>query len=142
MIAPPFPAASPPRSPLPSHRAVHSVADNANPLDYGPTVILEHRLSAGDGGDPAHAYTLFGHLARESLSTLRPGTAVGRGQRVGWVGDASVNGGWPPHLHFQVQLDMLGLEGDYPGVVHPDERSLWLPCVPDPSCVLGLGQTC
>ncbi len=23
---------------------------------------------------------------------------------MGWVGDSDVNGGWPPHTHFQVSL--------------------------------------
>jgi len=54
---------------------VHSVARNDNPLDYGPTIVLEHQ--AGPGGPRFH--TLYGHLARESVAVLSAGDAVRAG---------------------------------------------------------------
>ena len=83
---------------------VRSVADNAGEGDYGPTVILEHR--AGSGGDTF--YTLYGHLARASVMSLREGQAVTRGTPIAAVGAPPENGGWPPHLHFQIVTDLLG----------------------------------
>ncbi len=111
--------------------AVHSFRDNAGPLDYGATIILEHR--AADG---LRFYTLYGHLARESLSGLRAGRAFRKGECLGRIGDLSENGGWPPHLHFQIITDTLGYEGDFPGVALPSQRRIWLSLCPDPNLIL------
>jgi 4-aminobutyrate aminotransferase-like enzyme/Ser/Thr protein kinase RdoA (MazF antagonist) len=113
---------------------VHSVRDNEQPGDYGPTVILRHEL---DGG--LAFFTLYGHLSRETLPRLTPGQSLGAGDIVGWLGDEGVNGGWPPHLHFQVVADLLDRDGDFPGVARASERELWLAISPDPSPMLGLG---
>ncbi|MCF8106397.1 MAG: aminotransferase class III-fold pyridoxal phosphate-dependent enzyme [Desulfohalobiaceae bacterium] len=112
---------------------VVSAVDNAGHLDYGPTIILEHATDQGDV-----FYTLFGHLSRESLTGLKKGRAVDKGERIAWMGEQEVNGGWPPHLHFQVMHDLLGLVGDFPGVARPSQREVWSAIVPDPSPVLGL----
>ncbi len=111
---------------------VHSVADNAGAFDYGPTVILEHDASA-DGGP--RFYTLYGHLTRESLAALPAGRHVARGECVARVGEAAENGGWPPHLHFQIVTDLLGRRGDFPGVATPAARDIWLSLSPDPNLV-------
>lgn len=113
---------------------VVSVVDNAIPLDYGPTLILEHR--AGDGG-PVF-YTLYGHLARESLDRLTVGDRVAAGQRIGSIGADDVNGGWAPHLHFQLITDLLGTAGNFPGVGHPSLWPVWRQVSPDANLVLGL----
>ncbi|MCX6545680.1 MAG: aminotransferase class III-fold pyridoxal phosphate-dependent enzyme [Acidobacteria bacterium] len=117
-------------APLDGH--VTSVADNAGKGDYGPTVILEHR--AGAGGDAF--YTLYGHLARESVRSLREGQAVARGTQIATIGTSSENGGWSPHLHFQIIMDLLGCHGDFPGVARPSERQVWLSLSPDPYLIL------
>jgi 4-aminobutyrate aminotransferase-like enzyme/Ser/Thr protein kinase RdoA (MazF antagonist) len=113
---------------------VHSFHDNAARLDYGPTVILEHR----PGDDAPCFYTLYGHLSPESLDGLEKGRPVRRGERIAAVGAFPRNGDWPPHLHFQVILDMLGLEGDFPGVARAGERDVWLSLCPDPNLILGI----
>ncbi len=112
---------------------VHSVADNANPLDYGPTIVLEHR--SGDGGG---FYTLYGHLSRDAIRRWTPGNRVARGDQLASIGDASVNGGWPPHLHFQIIADLLDYRGDFPGVARPGDRDVWLSLSPDPNLVARL----
>ena len=126
------PAGTPVFAPLDG--TVHSVANNAAAGDYGPTVILEHVVEGG----AVRFYTLYGHLALASLEGMRPGRAVTRGERIAWLGDASVNGGWPPHLHFQVVADMLGRAGEFPGVAAPSERDIWLSLCPSPAPILGL----
>jgi 4-aminobutyrate aminotransferase-like enzyme len=63
---------------------------------------------------------------------------VARGEPLGWVGEANENGGWPPHLHFQVIVDLLGFEGNFPGVAPPGEREVWLSLSPDPNTVIGI----
>lgn len=113
---------------------VHSVRDNDAPGDYGPTIIVAH-------SGPAHPtfWTLYGHLSRESIRRLSPGTTVNAGEVLGWVGDRAVNGGWWPHVHVQVITDLLDREGDFPGVARPAEREVMLALSPDPSPLLGLG---
>lgn len=114
---------------------VHSFRDNASPQDYGPTIILEHDIPGGP-----KFYTLYGHLSRPSLDPLKAGWAVHRGEKIAEIGSPDVNGGWPPHLHFQVITDMLGREGDFPGVARPSRRSLWTSLCPDPNLILGMPE--
>jgi len=114
---------------------VHSFRDNAARLDYGPTVILEHAPAPG-----IKFYTLYGHLGRASLARLKTGEAVPKGARIGAVGPMGENGGWPPHLHFQVIVDMLGQSGDFPGVAADRDRDLWLALSPDPAPLLGVPE--
>jgi 4-aminobutyrate aminotransferase-like enzyme/Ser/Thr protein kinase RdoA (MazF antagonist) len=111
---------------------VLSVADNAVAFDYGPTVILEHEA------DDLLFYTLYGHLSRETLTRVRPGMALQAGDRIGSIGAADVNGGWAPHLHFQIITDRLELEGNFPGVGQPSLWPVWRRIVPDPNLILRL----
>lgn len=110
---------------------IHSFQDNANPKDYGPTIILEHDVGA------LVFYTLYGHLSRESLVSLDIGKPFAAGNRLAALGEAGVNGGWPPHLHFQVILDLMDQSGDFPGVCRASERARWLRICPDPGPLLG-----
>jgi len=117
---------------------VLSAVDNAARQDYGPTVILEHAAETAAG--PLRFWTLYGHLGRDSIARLAKGQTVRKGGRVGAVGLYPENGDWPPHLHFQVILDRLDREGDFPGVARPSERDVWLGLCPDPSPLLGLPE--
>jgi murein DD-endopeptidase MepM/ murein hydrolase activator NlpD len=112
---------------------VHSFQDNANPKDYGPTIILEHEVTS-----ELIFYTLYGHLSRDSLDGLFVGKPVAVGEEVARLGEAAVNGDWPPHLHFQLVLDMQGRRGDYPGVFKKSEREQWKQICPDPAPLLGI----
>ena len=106
---------------------VHSVQNNAGDRDYGPTIILEHRVTT-----ELTFFTLYGHLSISSLAGIAKGMAVQKGQQIATIGPAPENGNWPPHLHFQVILDMLGKAGDFPGVAFPKEAETWLSISPDP----------
>lgn len=112
---------------------VHSFQDNANPKDYGPTIVLAHPVTSR-----LTFYTLYGHLSRDSLDGLTIGKALAAGEAVAQLGEAAVNGDWPPHLHFQVILDMQGRRGDYPGVFKKSEREQWKRICPDPAPLLGI----
>jgi peptidoglycan LD-endopeptidase LytH len=125
------PAGAPVFAPLDGF--VHSFADNDLPLDYGPTVLLQH---TPDGCPPF--FTLYGHLSRASLDGLEEGQRIERGQRVGTLGDVDENGGWAPHLHVQLILDLLDRRGDFPGVGTASERSVWLSLCPDPNLLLAI----
>ena len=113
---------------------VHSVALNGDELDYGPTVILAHR--AGPDGPVFH--TLYGHLGQDLPEYLEPGRPVEAGETVGTIGPYPVNGGWPPHLHFQLICDTLDETGNFPGVAAPGQREVWRSLCPDPSRLLGI----
>lgn len=123
---------------------VVSAHDNADRLDYGPTIILEHELEAptgdGDGGGvgPIRFRTLFGHLSPESLPALAVGEVVEPGRTIGWIGAPPDNGDWAPHLHFQIFVDPLGYEGTFPGVAAPSARGVWTAVSPDPNHLLRL----
>lgn len=109
---------------------VESFKDNALVGDYGPTVILRHELEG------IRFFTLFGHLSRESLAGKAVGGVVEQGEVIGALGTPSVNGEWPPHLHLQIILDLLGMVGDYPGVASLRERDRFLALCPDPNLIL------
>ncbi len=124
-------AGSPVFAPL--EGTVHSFADNARPLDYGPTILLEHRVS-----EDLTFYTLYGHLSRASLDGLQAGKPVRKGEHIGWLGETHENGGWAPHLHLQLIADLLGCKGDFPGVAKASERAVWLGLCPDPNLLMGI----
>jgi murein DD-endopeptidase MepM/ murein hydrolase activator NlpD len=109
---------------------VYATADNANPRDYGPTVVTEHEV------DGQTLWALYGHLSRTSLASLRPGRRLAAGDRVGTLGTADENGGWVPHLHFQLSLERPD-GADLPGVVEASRRDEALRRYPDPRHVLG-----
>lgn len=109
---------------------IHSVGINDHVGDYGGTIITEHRL------DGHTFYLLYGHLSHDSARQFTKGESVVTGQRLGALGSPVENGQWPPHLHFQVILDMMGKEGDYPGVCKASERDAWMDRVVDPQFVL------
>ncbi len=113
---------------------VVSAVDNAAHLDYGPTLILEHTTDATG----LRFFTLYGHLSRESLRGLSPGDTVAGGQRIGAFGAPKENGGWVPHVHFQVMTDLLGLTGNFPGVAQNSRIGVWRQICPDPNLILDL----
>ena len=112
---------------------VHSFQDNAAAFDYGPTIILEHTVAPD-----LTFHTLYGHLSRESLADLRVGRAFAAGEQGATLGTAEGNGNWPPHLHFQIILDIGDCRGDFPGVFRRSQRDVWRRICPDPRPLLGI----
>jgi murein DD-endopeptidase MepM/ murein hydrolase activator NlpD len=123
-----LPAGTPIFSPLPA--VIHSFRDNNNFGDYGPTIILKHKL------DNVIFYTLYGHLSRKSLAKIKKGMKIKQGQKIATVGRYNENGNWPPHVHFQIITDMLGKQGDFPGVAKPSQKKYYLTLCPDPGLIL------
>jgi hypothetical protein len=122
------PGGTPVFAPLPAR--LHSFANNDRLGDYGPTVILEHTL------EETTFFTLYGHLSRDSLEPLQANDRFESGDQLGTVGEHHENGGWPPHLHFQIVTDLLAHSGDFPGVAAPGTRARWLALCPDPNLIL------
>jgi 4-aminobutyrate aminotransferase-like enzyme/Ser/Thr protein kinase RdoA (MazF antagonist)/murein DD-endopeptidase MepM/ murein hydrolase activator NlpD len=126
---------------MPAGTAVHAPLDGTVEVvefrdrlhDYGGMVILRHETPEGD-----RFFTLYGHLSRSSVEALAPGQPVPRGHPFAVLGSRQENGGWPPHLHFQLALLTDGLGDDWPGVADPDELALWRAVCPNPAALLNL----
>ncbi|MBC8757248.1 peptidoglycan DD-metalloendopeptidase family protein [Kordia sp. YSTF-M3] len=111
---------------------VHSFQNNTNFGDYGPTIILKHTV------DGFEFYTLYGHLSLTSISTIQIGEKFEKGAQIATLGDACVNGDYPPHLHFQIIKDMQGYTGDYAGVASKKDVEFYKENCPDPNLLLRL----
>ena len=98
--------------------------------DYGYVVITKHIV------DGAQIWALYGHLDSGSIRDKQVGQKISKGEVSCWMGDKDENGGWDPHLHFQ--LSYIEPEThDMPGVVRPEDRTQALKDYPDPRLVLG-----
>ena len=98
--------------------------------DYGNVVITKHEISGFS------VWALYGHLDAESIGDKTVGQRVVAGEVVAWFGSFEENGGWEPHLHFQLSL-IEPETHDMPGVVAPENRDQALKDYPDPRNVLG-----
>jgi murein DD-endopeptidase MepM/ murein hydrolase activator NlpD len=128
------PAGTPLHAPLPG-RVLH-VTYNADPLDYGHTLILSHEVAG------IACFTLYGHLGVSLPGLCRVGQSIAAGQPIAHLGDWHENGGWAPHLHFQVMSDMLEQRlGNFFGVGHDSLWPVWADICPDPNLILRLPAT-
>ncbi|WP_281930391.1 aminotransferase class III-fold pyridoxal phosphate-dependent enzyme [Roseibium album] len=107
--------------------------DDAVSNGFGPTVLLEHETDEGDV-----FWTLYGHLSRRGCEKLTIGQTVETGEAFAEFGPRPENGEWPPHLHFQIVTDHLGLEARMHGVGVRRQWAVWRDISPDPSVILGL----
>lgn len=112
---------------------VESVTYNADPLDYGHTLILRHGTA---GGRTFH--TLYGHLGGTLPGLCQPGQPVKAGDLIAHLGDWHENGGWAPHLHLQVITSLLTQEGNFFGVGHDSLWDVWADISPDANLLLRL----
>lgn len=103
---------------------------NPEPGDYGNVIITKHIL------DGCPLWALYGHLSSSSLENKKKGQKIEPGEVIAWFGDFHENGGWEPHLHFQLSL-VEPKTHDLPGVVAPSDRDRALIDYPDPRLVLG-----
>ena len=135
---------------VPSGTPVHAFSDgrilcfrdNDKPGDYGPTIVTEHLIAGDLKGNSANTseehviYALFGHLSRASLHNISEGMPLKRGEAFASVGDEQENGGWVPHLHFQLSR-VRPEQPDMPGVVAEEDLTDALQIYPDPQLVTG-----
>ena len=105
-------------------------AVNSAAGDYGGTIITEHDL----GG--RLIWALYGHLSHRSVTHRKSGDHLRRGDVLGWLGRKEENGGWNPHLHFQLSWQRPE-KCDMPGAVNERDLPEALRVYPDPRLVLG-----
>ena len=106
------------------------IKNNNLALDYGYTLITKHKFNDKD------IYALYGHLSKSSISNKKIRQKIDIGEKIATVGDFTENGGWPPHVHFQLSL-IEPKSCDLPGVVSEEDHDIALKVFPDPRLVLG-----
>ena len=99
-------------------------------LAADPNTLLE-RLPGGEEVIVVEADTLVSRLPNQPKLAV-----VSAGQVIGWLGAETENGGWPPHVHFQLSWERPETH-DMPGAVDPADRAAALKRYPDPRLVLG-----
>lgn len=109
---------------------LHSFNNNYHFGDYGPTLITQHTLQNQT------FYLLFGHLSVSTLAGLHEGMPIHKGQQIATLGGAHENVGWPPHLHFQIIVDLQQKKGDYFGVCHAEDLPFFTENCPNPNLIL------
>ncbi len=112
---------------------VHSFKFNDAYGDYGATIILLHQLES------VAFYTLYGHLSLKDLA-ITEGQYINRGEPFAHFGEPHENGHWPPHLHFQIIIDIELKEGDYPGVCRLSDKNYYLENCPDADLILQMNR--
>ena len=103
--------------------------------DYGPTIILEHKINN------YFFFTLYGHLSKKCLKKLKVGQIVKKGEWIGEIGDYKINGNWPPHLHFQIMTSLLNEVDNFPGVGEDYLLKIWEQISPDPNIILQIPES-
>ena len=122
---------------------VHSIEDghikiitnDTTSKGYGGLIIIEHSIGK------IIYYSLYGHLSDQKKSVLKVGSFVKKGEKIGEIGAISENGGWSPHLHFQLMLTLLDYHNDFPGVCMEYEKDIWSSICPDPVHILNIKKT-
>lgn len=109
---------------------IHSFRNNVGLGDYGPTIILKHQI------ENHFFYTLYGHLSLESITEIKIGDVIKKGQQIATLGNATINGDYAPHLHFQIIKNIGDNFGDYPGVCSKTDLDYYLENCPDPNLLL------
>ena len=112
---------------------VKEVVIEEDPLGYGCLIKLEHHPE----GCPPFA-TLWGHLAHEAVTRLRPGDKLEAGDLIAEMGAPLENGGWAPHLHLQLSVDIALSAQAILGVGEERFLPVWAELFPDASVLAGL----
>ena len=106
--------------------------NNSFKYDYGPTLVLEHKYKKNK------FYTLYGHLSKTILKKLKINKKIRKGDWIGKIGKTRENGNWLPHLHFQIIIDLLDQNENFPGVGEEFLINVWSKISPDPNLILRL----
>ncbi|MFS4467409.1 peptidoglycan DD-metalloendopeptidase family protein [Maribacter sp. 2210JD10-5] len=109
---------------------VHSFKNNDTKGDYGPTIVLKHKI------DDIDFFTLYGHLSLGSIKSLTIGKKIDKGTILGTLGTPDINVNYAPHLHFQIIKDLENNFGDYPGVCNIKDLDFYRGNCPNPDLLL------
>jgi 4-aminobutyrate aminotransferase-like enzyme len=110
------------------------IGDDREPEGFGGILVLEH-----ESDTPHRFWTVYGHLAPASLARQRIGARVEQGAEIARLAPPAENGGWPPHLHFQILTALCFDRAEaIIGLAAPRRWTLWESVSPDPNQILGL----
>jgi murein DD-endopeptidase MepM/ murein hydrolase activator NlpD len=104
--------------------------------DYGHVIVTSHTIEDPTDGTLFPIFALYGHLSTKSIVGLHKGQTFQKGDVIAYIGDEHENGGWPPHVHFQLSVEEP-ITHDMPGVVADKDHGQALQIFPDPRLVLG-----
>jgi murein DD-endopeptidase MepM/ murein hydrolase activator NlpD len=104
---------------------VHAAHYNEGEGNYGGTLILKHSIR------DFSFFSLYGHLSKSSLH-FHKGESIAKGSVFCHLGEASENGYYLPHLHFQWILELTEEAKDYPGVCSENEIAEYAKNSPKP----------
>lgn len=111
---------------------IHSFSHNDDVGNYGPTIILEHQYGH------QHFFSLYGHLSLKSIQNIEVGQKIQKGEAFAEIGKSSINGGYVPHLHFQLVKNLENYIGDYPGVCQHSNLAFYQENTICPKLYLGI----
>lgn len=125
---------------LPKNTPVHAIFNGEivfshhqkDEKGYGGFVVLKHKETN------IEFYTLYGHLSKNSVANFKKGDIIKKNKEIGVLGNYKENGNWIPHLHFQIMLDLLNYQNDFPGVVLESELDYWKKICPNPNLLFKL----
>jgi murein DD-endopeptidase MepM/ murein hydrolase activator NlpD len=106
---------------------IHSYADNDDAGNYGPTLVLEHDWNG------KKLYSLYGHLSKSDMQDWGIGLPFRVSQKIATLGTPEENGGYSPHLHFQVMTTVEDYHGDFPGVLAQEDLIKYAGVILDPN---------
>lgn len=106
---------------------IHSFANNDDAGNYGPTLILQHIINGST------FYSLYGHLAVNDMKNWEVGFRFRESEIIATLGKPEENGGYYPHLHFQIMTTMMDYKGDFPGVAAQQELEDYKNMILDPN---------
>ena len=107
---------------------VHHIIYNEPDKDLKNAIVLKHEPEEG-----ICFFTIYGNVE----TTLKIGDKIEKGQPIGSVVFIE---NWSPHLHFQLALDMVGFDENFPVSTSPEilPRTFWKTVSPDPNLMLQL----
>ena len=127
---------------IPTNTPIHTFLDgevvvsfnDSGYKKYGGLVLLRHNE------DGIFFFTLYGHLSHSTILKLKVGDQLKKGDQIGFIGNSTENGGWSPHLHFQIMLSLLNYKNDFPGVAYYNQIKIWKSICPDPNSLFKLKE--
>jgi len=111
---------------------VKIITNDKTKKGYGGLIIIEHLI------EDVKYFSLYGHLSDQKKSKIKKGQVIKKGQKIGEIGSKKENGGWTPHLHFQIMLSLFDFKDDFPGVCFFNEKDIWSSICPNPEKILNI----
>ena len=111
--------------------SVYGISEKFDSDNNPPVLILAHKTDSSDS-----FFTLYKYLNFDTLSGLRSGQLLEKGEPIGLTGNFVNIHGLLPHLHFQLICDLLDYEINFPATCKASENDIWTEFSIDPNLIL------